>query len=259
MARVFWGAHGAVNQMADARVLFVGDSWFWYPLGNLPLAIGSSFPDLDFVVAGLNGSEAAEWGTRYRKEIDYTFRMYASGAQALMLSGGGNDIAGMADFLKIVADDCSAATTVDACYRAAQPGETIDRIMSGYRGVILKFRARNPVGTVFTHNYDHAWPTGHGLFGPADWLKEPMDRARVPAELRRPLLKDLLARLLGAQRQLALDPALTPVFNIASAGTLPEEAPNGGSWWANELHPTPAGFKRLASRVFVPALRQVLG
>lgn len=256
MANIYWGAHGAAAAGANPSILFLGDSWLWYPAGNLPQAIGSAFQGSDFVVAGRNGAEAAEWATRYRKEIDFTFRLYASGAQALVLSGGGNDIAGMADFLKILAPDCSKAKTVADCYGPGQPDGVVSLIMAAYRGVILKFRAHEGDkarrAAILMHNYDHAWPTGDGVFGPADWLKAPMDAAKVPKKLRRDLFKDLLSRLRAAQLQLQDDASLEPLVAVASAGTMPDEP----GWWANELHPTPAGFRLIGKKAFVPVLKK---
>jgi hypothetical protein len=128
--------------------------------------------------------------------------------RALLLSGGGNDVAGMKDFLRLLQDDCSTAASVAACYREGQPDALISRIVAAYREVVLRFRAYNPNAPVLMHNYDNAWPTGQGLFGPADWLKKPMDAAKVPQALRRPLFKDLLARLRLGQLALAQEPAL---------------------------------------------------
>lgn len=257
MASVYWGTFGAINAGANPVALFLGDSWFWYPLDNLAIEIGAAYPNNDFLVVGKNGAEAAEWDTKLRKDVDFAFKTYASGVQALVLSGGGNDIAGMADFLRILADNCSQATTVAECYRVAQPDVILSTITSAYRTVILKFRAYNAAATVFTHNYDNAWPTGKGVFGPADWLKAPMDKAKVPKALRRDLFKDLLARLRQAQLALAKEQGLGPLVAIASAGTMPDDPTGVDRWWANELHPTPAGFRLLARKAFIPAMKKV--
>ena len=248
MAQVYWGLHGALNASANPAALFLGDSWFWYPLDNLATEIGASFPNNDFLVIGRNGGEATEWATKTRKDIDLAFKFYASGVQAFFLSGGGNDIAGSNDFLRLLQDYCSKAKSIEECYRVAQPEELITQITGAYRSVITKFRAYNTSATVFMHNYDNAWPTGKGLFGPADWLKVPMDKAKVPKDLRRPLFKDLLARLRKVQLELAKDKSLGPLVAIESAGTFPESDPD--SWWANELHPTPKGFRLLAKNAF---------
>lgn len=258
MADIYWGATGALTAGATPVALFLGDSWFWYPIDNLPIEIRAAFPVSDFVVIGRTGAEAADWAVKQRKEIDFAFKMYASSVQALVLSGGGNDIAGMSDFLRILADDCSKAKTVEDCYRIAQPGEIIAAITSAYRGVILKFRAYNTTATVFGHNYDYAWPTGKGVFGPADWLKAPMDKAKVPKALRRDVFKSLVQLLRKAQISLGKEKGLGPFVAIESAGTMPDESTDKDRWWANELHPTPAGFRLLAQKAFIPALQKVL-
>lgn len=182
--------------------------------------------------------------------------MYGSGVQALLLSGGGNDIAGMSDFLRLVQDDCSKAKTVAECFREGQPEAIISKIIGAYKEVVLRFRAYNNTAPVLVHNYDYAWPTGKGLFGPADWLKEPMDKAKVPKALRRDLFRGLLDQLRAAQLVLKKEKSLG-VIAVRSAGTLPDGDAVKDQWWANELHPTPAGFKLLVKKAFAPELRKI--
>lgn len=259
MSNVHWGVHGALASGANASVLMIGDSWFWYPLDNLARETANALPNQTFVVVGNNGAEAGQWGTKYRKSIDYGFKMYGSGVQALMLSGGGNDIAGMSDFLRILRDDCSGAKTVSGCFRDGQPDAIVARIMGEYREVILKFRAFNKTAPVVMHNYDYAWPTGLGLFGPANWLKAPMDVAKVPDDLRRDVFRELLNRLGEAQIGLKKEKPMGPTIAVSSAGTMPEKADGKEQWWANELHPTPRGFKRLVTKAILPPLKSILG
>lgn len=257
---VFWGTHAALANKPGlggpvaVDILAVGDSWFWYPFNNLAQEVGARYLHHDMVVIGNNGAEAAEWDTKYRKDIDFGFRTFAAGAKVLMLSGGGNDIAGMKDFLHIIASDCAGAASVQECYRTAEPEHLLTRIMGNYRALIRKFRAYNPDALVVLHQYDFAWPTGQGLFGPADWLKEPMDTARVPAALRHDLLKNLILALKDAQLALAQEPGLGPVRVASTAGVLPDDL----SMWANELHPTPEGFQLLVKDAFVPVLKGAL-
>ena len=127
----------------------------------------------------------------------------------------------------------------------------MDIIDGAYRNLIDRFRARNPNAPVFLHQYDYAWPTGKGLFGPADWLKEPMDAALVPTKLHRPLFKELIGLLKLRQIDMSLDAALGTVVVLDTAGVLPED---NDSMWANELHPTPAGFRRIVRQAVLPAL-----
>lgn len=258
MQNVYWGVHGALAASANATILMVGDSWFWYPVDNLAVEIGNALPEQTLVAIGNSGAEAVQWSDKYRKDIDFGFKMYGAGAQVLMVSGGGNDVAGMKDFPKLLLDNCSKATTVEECFRPGQPEAIISRIIGAYRELVLRFRAYNPKARVLMHNYDHAWPTGKGLFGPADWLKEPMDFTKVPKGLRRDLFKELVKRLRKGQLELAKDKVMGPMVAVASAGTLPDGENVTDQWWANELHPTPAGFKRLATKAFVPELKKIL-
>lgn len=257
---VFWGVHAALNNArnqhhpANPRILMIGDSWFWYPFNNLAQVVGALRPHEEVLVVGKSGAEAAEWATKFRKDIDHAFKHYGAGAKALLLSGGGNDLAGMKDFLHIIKDDCSAATSAAACYQTAQPDTLITGIMGHYRALIQKFRAYNATAPVVLHHYDFAWPTGIGVFGPADWLAEPMTKARVPTAWRRPLFRDLIERLKKAQEQLALEPALGKVRVANTAGVLPDSS----DAWANELHPTPEGFNLLAEKAILPTLDAAL-
>ena len=107
------------------------------------------------------------------------------------------------------------------------------------------------------HNYDFAWPTGKGLFGPADWLKAPMTKAKVPKGLRRELFKELLNRLRDAQLILKKEKAMGALVAVRSAGTRPEEEAGKEQWWVNALHPTPDGFKLLVKKAFLPELRKI--
>ena len=250
---VFWGTHAALAANANPSVMMIGDSWFWYPFNNLARAVGDLHRQQQFLVVGRSGAEAAEWDTKYRKDVDFAFQMYGRDVQVLMLSGGGNDVAGMNDFLRLIKDDCSAETEEEGCYRTGQPDALLAGVMGAYRALIVKFRGFNGNAPVILHQYDHAWPTGLGVFGPAQWLRAPMERAQVDEDLRRNLFIDLIKRLKAAQLDLATDPALGKVFVANTAGTLPETK----DAWANELHPTPTGFALLAREAIDPQIRRV--
>lgn len=252
---VFWGVHTALQAGAPGSVLMIGDSWFWYPIDNLATEIGALFQPESFVVIGRNGAEAVEWSQGMRKTINVGFDMYARGCKVLMLSGGGNDVAGSDDFLRLLNTNCSNATSVEQCFALIQPDAVITGIMNAYREVIVRFRAHNQNAAVVMHNYDNAWPTGQGFFGPGKWLRAPMDIAQVPEPLRRGVFKSLVEKLHLAQVALSKEPGLGPgpLVAVKTSGELPEDT--GPTWWANELHPIPKGFKRLAKN----RLREPLG
>ncbi|RYE73534.1 MAG: hypothetical protein EOO81_00090, partial [Oxalobacteraceae bacterium] len=237
LSNLFYGPHDALARGASPTTLAVGDSWFWYPFDNLLGEIARRRAHQSIVVAGYNGAESSEWDTKYTSSIDTTFKLYAKGSliKALMLSGGGNDIVGITNFRKLVKADCSTCSDVESCYVPGEPETVLNVIAGHYRKLIAKFRSFNASAVVLLHNYDDAYPTGDGVFGPAAWLKVPMDRCQVPLDLRRPLFRDLVQRLHVLQQGLANDPSLGPVQTLKTSGTLPQDG------WANELHPTPDG------------------
>ena len=93
--------------------------------------------------------------------------------------------------------------------------------------------------------------TGQGVFGPADWLKVPMEKCSVPISLRKDLFAHLVAAFGKAQDALVAEPGLGKIVALKTAGTLAKDQ------WANELHPTPEGFRRLAELKFLPVLDSV--
>jgi hypothetical protein len=176
------------------------------------------------------------------------------------ISAGGNDFAGIGDLDdKILAPDCSSATTLAECYRAAQPQSVFAGVEQAYRDILTVVAGIRPDLPVLVHNYDYAIPNGKTLAGLRSWLKLPMDNDRVPtagaplAGLRREIVHDLIDQFtLSLDR---LESTVTPaqVQFVWSAGTLSDTD------WANELHPKPAGFVKLVNDCWSGPARSALG
>jgi len=64
----------------------------------------------------------------------------------------------------------------------------------------------------------------------------------------------LLDGLGNAQKQLSLETIVGKFLPVKTTGTLPDDQ----AIWANELHPTPKGFKLLASKILVPVIKPFL-
>jgi len=174
---------------------------------------------------------------------------------AVFLSGGGNDFAGFNDLRPLLKDSCSKAKTEKACYRPGEDERTLGwlmkKIAENYSLLIGQiFMMARPGTMVFLHNYDYAYPTGKGVFGgKADWLKPALVAAGVPAKLRQPCIKHLIDTFTDTLANIAKqDPAR--IVLVDSRGTLKKKD------WANELHPKPAGFKRIATQAWGPVLAQ---
>ncbi len=236
-----------------ADIVALGDSWFHYPGANLLEALNRAL-SRSFVIAayGESGANAVDY-MKPRHLPFWSGRVEVNGMRmkAFLLSGGGNDFAGIRDFSRIIRPDCSGATSVADCWADGEPDGLLGRIEDAYEQVIARVRADGFAGPVVVHNYDYAIPTGKGFFLFGKWLKAPMDLAQIPSALRRPLIRELIDRLETLLR--GLDDPAAQVHFVDSSGTLTEEE------WANELHPTLAGFDRIVRERWIPVVAPLLG
>jgi hypothetical protein len=162
---------------------------------------------------------------------------------AILFSGGGDDIAG--DQFCIYLNSAPAASGLNL--------QRLDLALEGVKASyldLLAFRDRYAGDVpVFGHCYDFPIPNGRhpDCIGP--WLKPSLDfngwhdQTQATAIVREALVRfrDLLVSLAqNASMKFKL---------IDTQGTLVRDD------WANELHPFPSGFAKIAER-FVAALRQ---
>jgi hypothetical protein len=240
----WWGESQIAETMAPS-VIALGDSWFWYPLNNLinPLQklLNASLTQ-PILVLGANGAEAEEFtGDTYRGQLlDVLDRRTGFGrtVRAVFLSGGGNDVAGTDDLPALLRSDCSGAQAVADCFRPGEPQGATLRATRFLLDVHDSVQAVLPGTPVVLHGYDYAQPTGEGFLGLGQWLKDPMDRAGVPARLQVDVVAAIIDAFAAAQEAL-MSPTFLP---IDTRGTLT------AGQWANELHPTPGGFNKLGRR-----------
>lgn len=247
----YWDERDMIAHSERPEILAIGDSWFWYPFNNLLNPIFNLWNGKVILALGGNGAEMADYaGPRFRSEIAETLEAYADSIRLVLVSGGGNDIAGRGDFALLLRDDCRRAGSVAQCYAAGQPEGALDAIERACRSLVSRVRRTLPDAAIVLHNYDYAIPSGKGFMGMGNWLKEPMDEARVPFRLRTRLVNDLIDGL--GERFSGLAATLDNVHFVNSAGTLRRAE------WANELHPRPSGFDKLARLRWRPLLRELL-
>jgi hypothetical protein len=236
-----------------ADLIALGDSWFHYPGSNILASLNRALARAFVIMAyGESGADVVDYLTSRHLPF-WAGRLQQNGARtkAFLLSGGGNDFAGMRDFARIIRPDCSVATGIAGCWADGEPDQLLDRVGSAYGAIVARVRAEGFAGPIVVHNYDYAIPTGKGFFLFGKWLKAPMDLALVPSALRRPLIRELIDRLETLLRGLH-DPAAQIHF-VDSAGTLTADE------WANELHPSPEGFDRLVRECWMPVVAPLLG
>jgi hypothetical protein len=258
-------AAGAPAPSASLVMLAHGDSWFDYPLsGNNPSII-PSHTDITVQLQSMGNVNphilnVSQWGdattaemSRPRQQLMITALQEPSNwvgkPDAILFSGGGNDIAG--DQFCIFLDYAPSADGLDD----DRFQEALGIVQASYRD-LFAFRDRYAPGVpIFGHCYDFPIPNGaHPCPNVGPWLQPSLafcgynDIAQGTAILRQALttFKGLLAGL-AAETDANNQPA-NNFFLIDTQNTLvPED-------WANELHPGPAGFKKIAEK-FVEALR----
>ena len=237
----FWGSETLMQQQVlSPDVLAYGDSWFWYPANNLMIPINALWNGTRTVlVKGKLGAELSEmvggtpalWND-FRGDIEG----YPTIA-CLLLSGGGNDFAGMHNFPDLLKLDCSGAVTADDCFDVGQPANDIERqpwrlmrqLAKNYQSLIDFVRSVRPDLPIILQAYDYAIPTGigfggikGGLFGIGDWLQAPMNDRHVPQALQKDVVRRLIDDFVLTLSALADPRQNTNVFFVNTVGTLEE-------------------------------------
>ncbi|HZQ62161.1 MAG TPA: GDSL-type esterase/lipase family protein [Casimicrobiaceae bacterium] len=251
MGKIFWNDETALADAGeDIDVLAIGDSWFHYPFNNLVTPLHAALERPTMFVLGECGARADELGNGYWLDRFRRLLNVHSNVRLVCISAGGNDFAGLGDLdAKILRGDCSGAGDVGACYRPGAPDDVFEDVKAALRALLGTVSDVDASMPVLLHNYDYAIPDGRTIAAIPCWLKLPMDNCRVPAEgtprqgLRRDLVRDLIDRYTLCVDALAdevqRDAELARPHLVWSAGTLRDDE------WANELHPTPGGFRRL--------------
>ena len=259
-------AIGAGAPTSPLVMLAHGDSWFDYPLdGNSP-----SFTHTDITVqlqsmGTINPQilNISQWGDATTAEMSLPKQQKMIAAlqessnwmtglpDAILFSGGGNDIAG--DQFCIFLDYAAISPTgLDA----GRFQKALGIVEASYRD-FFAFRDRYaPNVPILGHCYDFPIPNGKGAcpnVGP--WLQPSLvfcgcnNTTQGAAILKQALIdfKALLVTLAGEQDNTGK--LKNNFFLVDTQGTLDPAAD-----WANELHPYPAGFKKIAAK-FLPTLR----
>lgn len=252
----FWWDERLMNEQNSQAptILAIGDSWFWYPFygGSLIDKLGEVVRSKGNTIyaKGMNGAEAFDYvDGKYAKQVEEALRKYGSSLQAVFISGGGNDFAGFADLRPLLKSDCSAESIASGCF-VNSPG--LDTFLSSidhfYRRLVGTIHASTPPSCkIILHTYDYAIPDGRSLSGKS-WLKAALDDANVPRNLQDDCVRLLIDRFADVLSSICRsDPS--SFMLVDSRGTL------DGSGWANELHPTPDGFRKLAYQSWRPVLR----
>lgn len=260
-------ALGPAGRMAAARgpakrfVVAEGDSWFDYPRSDV-LDVLEDDHDIRVEKVAQAGDTVENMAFN-PEQIDSLAKRYerllrdGKVISAVLLSGGGNDIAGdefgvmlehansgKPEINQVIADELIGKRLADAYARIIG---TIMGISNAYLGRQVP---------IIAHNYGYPVADGRGVLGgawflPGPWLSPGFARKAINDPLRRAaVMRQLIDRFNRMLDELAAAPALNGVLRVVDIRTVLRSDPADYKRdWANELHPTQDGFKRVAAAI----------
>jgi hypothetical protein len=265
------GIHPMLRAMAiepsTFNLLAQGDSWFDYLPGHdlikyLRNKHGHKIENVAVGGSTLNdivyGPVPKNWlGISQADDIDrmteLVARIQATKPQGLLLSGGGNDIAGEVYFSFLNNAKSNLNNPNDEVLKGVI-SETFEKAYDDLiQTAILAAEGITPAMKIFTHGYDYPWPDGRGLtmfnlVGP--WFDDSFNKKNYPYDgssggqlkVRYDIVKVFIDSMNRMLKGLEVKyPG--QVFHVDLRGTL-----NSRDEWANELHPKNPGFEKLADK-----------
>ncbi|GMG82379.1 hypothetical protein LNKW23_15920 [Paralimibaculum aggregatum] len=239
-------------------VIAEGDSWFSIPIFADLLDELEDSHGFDITSVAHHGDTLESMAFAFAQRNGFTRQFLKmldrdTPPEAVLLSGGGNDIAGEQFRLLI-----NPARGLHRGLNAAILDELVHvRLREAYATLIgaIGFLARERIGheiPIFLHGYAHAVPDGRGfgwinIAGP--WL-QPAFRAQGYEELDE--TREMVAAIIDAFNamlaSLAGSPGMAHVHYMNFVDVMPTEGDHR-RWWNDELHPTDRGFRLLAERL----------
>jgi hypothetical protein len=174
--------------MARFRVVADGDSWFSLPKFRVKLpTVGGTGFDLVRALEARGTFEVisvAYWGDTIHeiaKRADYMNAILGEQLQgrqvdALLLSGGGNDLLGEGGLSRVLKVPSVAGKSAADYVKTDALGRILRRAIEDYGIILANARANPKTATlpIFVHGYDYAKPMK------LIWLEDPMDAVGVP-------------------------------------------------------------------------------
>ncbi len=246
-ARALFGARKSVGVL-----IAEGDSWFDYPMQDvLRLLEDDHLFDVESVAhkgdcvedMAHSKGQFEEFARRLEKLL-----RDAKVPRAILLSGGGNDIAG--DEFAILLNH--ATSTLPPLNEDIVRGVIDVRLKEAYVSILsgLTAIAKSYLGRsipIVTHGYDYPVPDGRGFLGgwwklPGPWLKPGFQRKGHDDLAKNTLvIVQLINRFNAMLAAVSALPEFAHVHYLDLRGTLKHDG-TYKQHWANEMHPNATGF-----------------
>ena len=235
-------------------LLAVGDSWFDYPIHDILTRLDDNY--------GYNIESSAHAGDPIETMVSQVGQLdkfarcmdkiLALGAtpKAILVSGGGDDIAGKEFGMLINNIDL---VPIPGWNDQVIAGVVDTRIAAAYRLMITSINSlcQKNLGRTFpilVHGYDYPVPDGRGFLGgggllPGPWLKPGFDEKLFSdINVTTQMMTTVIDRFNTMLQNLVQEPGLQNVTYIDLRKTLSNAQANYKDYWANELHPNAGGI-----------------
>jgi hypothetical protein len=192
-----------------------------------------------------NGHEARimQAGAQWEKMLKVLTKPKAR-FDMILFSAGGNDIVGRC-LLPLLRQRESWMSWRD-CINEQRFQWRLDQIEGAYHELLALRNDYHPAAWIFSHDYDRAIPSDKPIrFGPfkvGPWMKPYLEVKGIRDETeQRQIIWFMLERLsLMLQK---LEQSNERFYHVRTQETLKE------SEWGDEIHPTKAGFEKIAARI----------
>ncbi len=234
-------------------LLAVGDSWFDYPIHDILTRLDDNY--------GYNIESSAHRGDPIEAMVSRVGQLdkfarcmdkiVALGAtpKAILVSGGGDDIAGKEFGMLINNIDLQP---IPGWNDQILAGVIDTRVAAAYRLMLLSINSlcQKSLGRTFpilVHGYDYPVPDGRGFLGggwllPGPWLKPGFDEKLFgDVNVTTQMMTTFIDRFNTMLQNLVREPDFRNVTYINLRNTLPNAQANYKDWWANEIHPNAGG------------------
>ena len=234
-----------------------GDSWFDYPWHDVLRMLEDHHGyDVESVAHKGDSVESMAYGGQleeFTRLIEKLLRQRVL-PRAILLSGGGNDVAGNEFGVLINHLRSAHAGLNEQVVRGVIDERVFDAYVTILSGVtmVCRQRAGRPI-PIIIHGYGHPVPDGRGVLGgwgllPGPWLQPGFrDKGFSALDDCVEMAADLIDRFNVMLRRVA---ALTEFSHVryVDVRDLLSNGADYKTWWANELHPTKRGFEAVADR-----------
>lgn len=237
-----------------------GDSWFDYPWFDvLGLLEDQHRYDVRSVAHKGDTLEGMAYTDGQLADLSRELEKVIRGRQipqAILLSGGGNDVAGT-EFHMMLNHRLSP---IPGLNQQVVSGIIDERVRPAYARIIsavtqvCEVRAGRRI-PILVHGYDYPVPDGRGYLGgfsvlPGPWL-EPGFRMKDYTALgeRKMLARELIKRFNDMLESLVTVLDYSHVRYVNLLGTLSDADADYKDWWDNELHPTRRGFMAVTNKI----------